>query len=210
MSENTNTNTEETKAVKVPLELNEQNIPIWRDKNNNVIRELKREHFFNEHLAKENKEAALRSFYDYMHCFKLVKATEAQAKLDALARQAEEYALKRDEVGVELDVRASLLGLTTSGSRNPDEHWVDGVIAVRIQYGHDNGWGVSAWADIGDGSDSSSYQLFGIVSYRFKSNIRIFGGYRIYHLEYSGHSGGRRFDLDLDYTGPMIGVAYRF
>jgi hypothetical protein len=115
-----------------------------------------------------------------------------------------------NELAFELDARASLLGLTTSRSRNPEEEWVDGVIAARVQYGHDNGWGVSAWADIGDGSDSSSYQLAGIVSYRFKNNIRVFGGYRLFNLEYTGDSGGRRFDLDLDYTGPMIGVAYRF
>ena len=103
-----------------------------------------------------------------------------------------------------------MLGLTTSASRNPDEDWVDVVFAFRVQYGHENGWGVSAWADIGDGSDSGSYQFFGTVSYRFKNNIRIVGGYRLYHLEYDSDSEGRRLDLDLDYTGPMFGVAYRF
>ena len=115
-----------------------------------------------------------------------------------------------NEIAFELDATATLLGLTTSASRNPSEDWVDGVIAARVQYGHDNGWGVSALADIGDGSDSSSFQLVGIVSYRFKNNIRVYGGYRQYSLEYTGVSGGRRFDLDLDYTGPMFGVSYRF
>jgi hypothetical protein len=36
------------------------------------------------------------------------------------------------------------------------------------------------------------------------------GGYRQYSFEYTGDSGGRRFDLDLDYSGPKLGVAYRF
>jgi hypothetical protein len=115
-----------------------------------------------------------------------------------------------NELAFELDTRASLLGLTSSASRNAEEDWVDGVVAARVQYGHENGWGVSAWADIGDGSDSSSYQLMGIVSYRFKNNIRVFGGYRLHHLEYTSDIGGRRFDVDLDYTGPMLGVSYRF
>ncbi len=110
----------------------------------------------------------------------------------------------------ELDVQASLLGLTASASRNPSESWVDGVIGVRGQYRHNNGWGVSGWADIGDGSDSSSYQLMGIVSYRFKNNIRVFGGYRFLNLEHDGDSRGRVYELDLDYSGPMLGVAYRF
>ena len=115
-----------------------------------------------------------------------------------------------NKLDLELGVEATLLGLTTSASRNPSEDWVDGVIGARVQYGHNNGWGVSAWADIGDGSDSSSYQLIGIVSYRFKNNIRVLGGYRQHSFEYTVVSGGRRFDLDLDYTGPMLGVSYRF
>jgi len=129
---------------------------------------------------------------------------EAQFGIDLLV------GARYNELDFELDVRASLLGLTTSASRNPDQDWVDGVIAARVQYGYDNGWGVSAWADIGDGSDSSSFQLAGFVSYRFKNNIRVIGGYRLYHIENTGDSGGRRFDLDLDYTGPLLGVSHRF
>jgi hypothetical protein len=129
---------------------------------------------------------------------------EAQLGIDLLV------GARYNELDFELDAQASLLGLTTSASRNPNQDWVDGVIAARVQYGYDNGWGVSAWADIGEGSDSSSFQFFGIVSYRFKNNIRVYGGYRQYSFEYTGVSGGRRFDLDLDYTGPLAGVAYRF
>ena len=129
---------------------------------------------------------------------------EAQFGIDLLV------GARYNEIAFELDATASLLGLTTSASRNPSEDWVDGVIGARVQYGHNNGWGVSALADVCDGSDSSSYQLMGIVSYRFKNNIRVFGGYRLYNLEYTGDTGGRRFDVDLDYTGPMFGVSYRF
>jgi len=132
------------------------------------------------------------------------KLEEAQFGIDLLG------GARYNELALELDARASLLGLTRSASRNPEADWVDGVVAARVQYGHENGWGVSAWADIGDASDSSSYQLMGIVSYHFKNNIRVYGGYRLYHFEYTGDHEGRRFDVDLDYTGPMIGVAYRF
>lgn len=115
-----------------------------------------------------------------------------------------------NKIELELSAEASILGLTTSASRNPDKDWVDGVAVLRAQYDHGNGWGVSAWGDIGEGSDSSSYQLLGVVNYLFENNIKIFCGYRFYHLEYTGDSRGRRLDLDLDYTGPMLGIAYRF
>ena len=113
-------------------------------------------------------------------------------------------------IKLELDVSASGLGLTRSSLREADEDWVDGVIGIRFQYDHDNGWGASFWADIGEGSDSSSYQLIGLVNYSLTSNIRVFGGYRYYQMDYETGSGSNTFELDLDYSGPMVGVGYRF
>ncbi len=115
-----------------------------------------------------------------------------------------------NKIEVDLGVEATQVGLTTSASRSRDEDWVDGVIGARVQYGLNNGWGVSGWADIGEGSDSSSYQLAGFVSYRFKNNVKLFGGYRYYDFKYEVGSGASRIELDLDFSGPMLGVAYRF
>ena len=111
---------------------------------------------------------------------------------------------------VDLDTRASLLGLTTSASRNKKKDMLDGVIGGRVQYGQDRGWAVSGWADIGEGSDSNSYQLFGMLSYKFENNIRVVAGYRYYHLKYDKGSGASRRGIDLDYKGPVLGVSYTF
>lgn len=129
---------------------------------------------------------------------------DAQFGLDLLG------GARYNKLEVELDDRAFFLGLTSSSDRNPERDWVDGVVALRAEYVHNNGWGVHGWADIGNGSDSSSYQLFGIVSYRFKNKISIRCGYRLYSYEFSGRSRGIKFKADLDYPGPMIGVSYRF
>ncbi|MBW2573768.1 MAG: hypothetical protein JRE61_16000 [Deltaproteobacteria bacterium] len=115
-----------------------------------------------------------------------------------------------NKVDVEIGVQAIQVGLTTSASRNPSEDWTDGVVGIRAQYGLNNGWGFSGWADYGQGSDSSSYQLAGFVNYRFKNNIKVFGGYRYYDFTYEVGSGASRVELDLDFSGPMLGVAYRF
>ena len=64
--------------------------------------------------------------------------------------------------------------------------------------------------DIGEGSDSSSYQLAGFANYRFDNNIRLFGGYRHYHFEFEDGAGSSRIGLDLDFSGPMLGLSYRF
>ena len=33
--------------------------------------------------------------------------------------------------------------------------------------------------------------------------------YRYLNLDYQSGSGAQRFEIDLDYTGPMLGVSYR-
>lgn len=63
---------------------------------------------------------------------------------------------------------------------------------------------------IGKSSDGSSYQLMGLVNYRFENSVRIFAGYRYYHMEYDGVHGSAPYELDLDYSGPMVEVSYRF
>jgi hypothetical protein len=118
--------------------------------------------------------------------------------------------VRYNSIEIDLGVRAQLLGLTASGSRNRTEGWADGVVGVRAQYGGDRGWGLSGWADIGEGSDSSSYQLAGFANYRFDNNIRLFGGYRHYHFEFEDGAGSSRIGLDLDFSGPMLGLSYRF
>lgn len=111
---------------------------------------------------------------------------------------------------VDVGVQAGLLGLTTQASRNRREEWTDGVVGLRAQYDHNNGWGTTVWADIGEGPDSHSYQVAGLVGYKFENNVKLFGGYRLYHAEYDQGTGVSRFGIDTDSSGPMLGVSYRF
>ena len=111
---------------------------------------------------------------------------------------------------VDLGVQVSLLGLTASASRNRTEDWADGVVGVRAQYGGSRGWGATGWADIGKGSDSSSYQLAGFVNYRFENNVNLFGGYRHWNFKWEDGSGASFIELDIEFSGLMFGVSYRF
>lgn len=114
--------------------------------------------------------------------------------------------LRYNKMETELGVQVSALGLATAGSRKGDVNWTDAVVGIRTEYSFGNGWGLSGWADIGDGQDSSSYQLIGLASYTFKNKAKAFGGYRKYNMEYEDSS----LALDLDYQGPMLGVSFRF
>lgn len=117
------------------------------------------------------------------------------------------------ELEIDLSSEATLLGpnmaLSRENDRSRDEDWTDTVIALRLQYGGDKGWGSSFWVDVGDGSDSSSEQFMALASYRGDSNWRFIGGYRFLNLEYETGSGSSTFDVDLDYSGPLFAVSYR-
>ena len=129
----------------------------------------------------------------------------ANVGLDAIG--GVRYVFLEAEIGVE----ASVLGCcTASASRSRNEDWADGVVGVRVQYNDDNGWGVSLQADVGKGSDSTSYQLIGLASYDFKNNWKVFGGYQFLNLDYEAGTGDARFGVDLDYYGPRFGASYRF
>jgi hypothetical protein len=108
-----------------------------------------------------------------------------------------------------LDIDLALEGPMASRSRNKEEDWLDAVIGIRFENDYHNGWGSSVWLDVGDGSDSSSYQGLAIASY-LSNAWRFYGGWRVLHLEYDTGSGTSKFAVDLDYNGPMGGVAYRF
>ena len=131
------------------------------------------------------------------------KNGDAQLGVDLLA------GVRYNKIEVDIGVEAAALGVS-SASRNGDVDWADGAVGVRAQYGFGNGWGMSGWADAGEGSDSSSYQLMGLVNYQYDEDIRLFAGYRHYHFEYEGRVGALPYKLDLDFSGPMLGLSKRF
>jgi len=149
-------------------------------------------------LDAEAEQLMLEGFVGYRLLTQELK--DARLGLDLLG------GARYNDIEVELDSRARLLGLTRAASRNVGADTVDGVIALRLEYSHNKRWGLAGWADMGDGSDSRSYQLFGGINYTFKNNIRIHAGYRLVHFDYNGN----RFDYHLDYTGPQIGLSYKF
>ncbi len=116
---------------------------------------------------------------------------------------------RHTSLDIDLDLERSIPGASASTSRNKEEDWVDAVIGVRLENDYRNGWGSSVWLDVGDGSDSSSYQGLALANYS-SSDWKFFGGWRVLHLEYDTGSGSSKFAVDLDYNGPMAGVSYRF
>ena len=69
------------------------------------------------------------------------------------------------------------------------------------------GWG--DYGGFGVGSESTWQLVFG-ASYLPSPNVELYAAYRILSFDYEEGSGADRLSLDLTYSGPMIGIGYRF
>jgi len=84
------------------------------------------------------------------------------------------------------------------------------VIGGRLTYALSETWVLSLAGDaggfgVGDAADLS-WGLTGIVGYRLDDRTTLAFGYRFYDIEFSD----RDLDLDLQFHGPVVGLAFRF
>ena len=120
--------------------------------------------------------------------------------------------IRYNSITVELDARASVLGLTAAADRERSVDWVDPVVGIRGEIWPTDSVRLLGWFDYGGfgiGADST-WQVFAGVSYHPTSTIDLIAGYRVLAFDYEDGSGNSRIKLDLTYSGPMFGVAYRF
>ena len=117
-----------------------------------------------------------------------------------------------NRISGELDATASILGLTTSASRSRTIDWVDPIIGLRGEIWPTGKLKLFSWFDYGGfgvGADSTWQALIG-GSYYFENGLSLILGYRAFAFDYEEGSGTNRIKLDLTYSGPMIGLGYRF
>ncbi|CAN7207630.1 outer membrane protein [Bosea sp. LjRoot237] len=91
-------------------------------------------------------------------------------------------------------------------SAGSTQSWIDPVAGVRVHANLGNGFGLSAYGDIGAGSSRLTWQLRATLDYAFNQNWSAHIGYR--HLAVDYRRGGFVYDTSL--SGPIAGVSYRF
>lgn len=85
------------------------------------------------------------------------------------------------------------------------EGLLDGIIGMRGYFKLNDNWYIPYHADIGTGGSDLTWQLYGAIAYRFSwGDVRL--GYR--HLSYD--LGDDKIMQDLDLSGPLLGVGFRF
>jgi opacity protein-like surface antigen len=106
-------------------------------------------------------------------------------------------------ISTDLDLQlAGVLPVSASSTQT----WIDPVGGVRIHANLGNGFGLSAYGDIGAASSRLTWQLRATIDYAFNENWSASIGYR--HLAVDYRRGGFVYDTSL--SGPIAGVSYRF
>ena len=103
----------------------------------------------------------------------------------------------------ELAGPAGVVPARGSASRSTDLY--DGVVGIRGNTDFDPNWFLRYYGDVGGGSSKYTWQAFAAVGYRFAWGDALVG-YR--HLAYKFDNNG--LANDAAFSGPMIGVAFKF
>jgi opacity protein-like surface antigen len=104
------------------------------------------------------------------------------------------------------------LDTTLVGAHAPTEtfsqtkNWVDPIVAARIRMAFSDDWFGTLMLDAGGTGDSSTWQALATVGYRLNDNWTLQGGYRYLQAEWDTDLG----QSSLEFSGPILGVAYRF
>jgi opacity protein-like surface antigen len=106
-------------------------------------------------------------------------------------------------ISTDLDLELAGVLPISAGST---QTWIDPVGGVRMHAKLGNGFGLSAYGDIGAGSSRLTWQLRATLDYAFNENWSASIGYR--HLAVDYRRGG--FVYDTSMSGPIAGVSYRF
>ena len=103
------------------------------------------------------------------------------------------------DVDFDADVGTSKIKYSDSGDA------LDAIIGVQALISLTDRWYLSFYGDVGAGDSELTWQAWPAVGYRFE-NVDAVAGYR--HLEWETDDGDT-FD-ELSFSGPMVGVKFRF
>ena len=96
--------------------------------------------------------------------------------------------------------------------RKATQDWVDPIVGFRFQGPLSGAVGFGLLANIGGfgiGSDLS-YQVRPMLNFSLSRAISIDAGYQWAYMDYETGSGLKRFAYDVNTTGPILGMTFRF
>lgn len=108
------------------------------------------------------------------------------------------------DVDIDLDVTIG----PASANPSAGDTWVDPIIGIKGLHHFNQNWfvkGSALYGGFGVGSDHS-YDVAGFVGYETAKGTEIYGGWRVAGADYSSDD----FEWDVQFTGPMLGLTFKF
>jgi hypothetical protein len=93
-----------------------------------------------------------------------------------------------------------------------DKSWIDPLLGARLTIPIGSNWEFVARGDIGDfgvGSDFA-WHATAFFDWRVSEHFGLLFGYRIFDVDFEDGSGRERIGIDLQQSGPAVGVAFAF
>ncbi len=115
-------------------------------------------------------------------------------------------------IDTEVELDASLSGpFGQSGDVNASDTLADGFAGARIGKTFGSNWAVSLRGDVGTGDTDFTWNVQGMLAYRFGENQRFAAAlaYRYMDIEMDVSGGGQDIDIDLTMSGPALAFVYR-
>jgi hypothetical protein len=116
----------------------------------------------------------------------------------------------------DFDTRITLQGQgptgTTIASSESSRDWVDPLIGVRVVAPIGDRWTFVARGDVGGfgvGSDFA-WHVTAFFNWHFGENFSVLFGYRFFDFEFEDRGGADQLALDMQESGPGIGIAWSF
>jgi hypothetical protein len=102
-------------------------------------------------------------------------------------------------------------GFRQGASVNRSAGWVDPLIAGRYHYDFRNGFGLTAYGDVGGFGVGahSDWQVLGTIDYTPNSWIDLHLGYRSLNFNYTA-SGGLDLGFNVHMKGPLLAATFKF
>ena len=91
-------------------------------------------------------------------------------------------------------------------SLSQDKDRVDPIVAARVRMAFSDQWFGTLMLDAGGLDDSTTWQALATVGYRLNDRWAFQGGYRYLQAEWDTDFG----EASLEFSGPILGVTYRF
>jgi hypothetical protein len=116
------------------------------------------------------------------------------------------------DVGVGARAFWASIDTTLTGASAPtqtiseDNNWIDPLVAARVRVAFSDQWFGTLMVDGGGTGDTETWQALATVGYSLNENWAFQGGYRYMKAQWDTDLG----QSSLEFSGPIVGVTYRF